>query len=100
MDSILTGNFVEDALMARWEFIADNNMFGASHSNDSVMQEVIKNIVDNGVPANSTAGEIIDDIVINYVILDLTDTDEVAQYEDPLDNALFITSDNRYAIIN
>ena len=100
MDSILTGNFVEDALMARWEFIADNNMFGASHSNDSVMQEVIKNIVDNGVPANSTAGEIIDDIVINYVILDLTDTDEVAHYDDPLDNALFITSDNRYAIIN
>ena len=100
MDSILTGNFVEDALTTRWEFIADNNMFGASHSNDSVMQEVIKNIVDNGVPANSTAGEIIDDIVINYVILDLTDTDEVAQYEDPLDNALFITSDNRYAIIN
>ena len=100
MDSILTGNFIEDALTTRWEFIADNNMFGANHSNDSVMQEVIKNIVDNGVPANSTAGEIIDDIVINYVILDLTDTDEVAQYEDPLDNALFITSDNRYAIIN
>ena len=100
MDSILTGNFVEDALTTRWEFIADNNMFGASHSNDSVMQEVIEDIVDNGVPANSTAGEIIDDIVINYVILDLTDVDEVKQYEDPLDNALFITSDNRYAIIN
>ena len=100
MDSILTGNFVEDALMARWEFIADNNMFGASHSDDTVMHEVIEDIVDNGVPANSTAGEIIDDIVINYVILDLTDVDEVKQYEDPLDNALFITSDNRYAIIN
>lgn len=100
MDSILTGNFVEDALMARWEYLADNNMFGASHSDDTVMQELIKNITDNGVPANSTAGEIIDDLVINYVILDLTDVDEVAQYDDPLDNALFITSDNHYAIIN
>ena len=100
MDNILTGNFVEDALMARWEYLADNNVFDASHSDDTVMQELIKNITDNGVPANSTASEIIDDIVINYVILDLTDTGEAAQYEDPLDNALFITSDNRYAIIN
>ena len=100
MDSILTGNFVEDALMTRWEFLADNNLFNATHSDDTVMQELIKNITDNGVPANSTAGEIIDDIVVNYVILDLTDTEEVAEYEDPLDNALFITSDNRYAIIN
>ena len=100
MDSILTGNFVEDALTARWEHLADNNMFGATHNDDNVMQELIKNITDNGVPANSTAGEIIDDIVINYVILDLTDADEVSQYEDPIDNALFVTSDNRYAIIN
>ena len=100
MDSILTGNFVEEALMARWEFLADNNMFDASHSDDTVMQELIEDITDNGVPANSTASEIIDDIVINYVILDLTDAEEVAHYEDPLDNALFITSDNRYAIIN
>lgn len=100
MDSILTGNFVEDALTARWEHLADNNMFGASHNMDSVMQEVIENITDNGVPANATASEIIDDIVINYVILDLTDVDEVAQYDDPLDNALFITSDRHYAIIN
>ena len=100
MDSILTGNFVEDALTARWEYIADNNMFGATHSNDAVMWELIEDITDNGVPANSTAGEIIDDIVINYVILDLTDVDEVAHYDDPLDNALFVTSDNRYAIIS
>ena len=100
MDSILTGNFVEDALMARWEFIADNNMFNASHSDDTVMWELIDDIAVNGVNADLTAGEIIDDIVINYVILDLTDVDEVKQYEDPLDNALFITSDNRYAIIN
>lgn len=100
MDSILTGNFVEDALMARWEYLADNNVFDASHSDDTVMQELIKNITDNGVPANSSAGEIIDDIVTNYVILDLTDADEVAQYDDPIDNALFVTSDSHYAIIN
>lgn len=100
MTNILTGNFVEDALMARWEFIADNNMFDATHSDDTVMQEFIEDLANNGVRADLTAGEIIDDIVINYVILDLTDTDEVAQYEDPLDNALFITSDNHYAIIN
>ena len=100
MDNILTGNFVEDALMARWEFIADNNMFGASHSDDTVMREVIADIAANGVNADLTAGEIIDDIVINYVILDLTDADEVAHYEDPLDNAFFIASDNHYAIIN
>lgn len=99
MDSILTGNFVEDALMARWEYLADNSMFGASHNMDSVMQEVIENIVDNGVRADLTAGEIIDDIVINYAILDLTDADKVAHYDNPLDNALFITSDNRYAIM-
>ena len=100
MDNILTGNFVEEALMARWEFIADNNMFNATHSDDTVMQEVIEDIANNGVSAELTAGEIIDDIVINYVILDLTDTDEVAHYEDPLENALFITADNHYAIIN
>ena len=100
MDNILTGNFVEEALMARWEFIADNNMFNASHSDDIVMWEFIADIAVNGVNADLTAGEIVDDIVINYVILDLKDTDEVAQYEDPLENALFITSDNRYAIIN
>lgn len=100
MDNILTGNFVEEALMTRWEFLADNNMFDASHSDDIVMQEFIKDLADNGVNADDTAGEIIDDIVVNYVILDLTDTDEVAQYDDPLDNALFITSDSRYAIIN
>lgn len=100
MDNILTGNFVEEALMARWEFLADNNMFDATHSDDTVMQELIEDMSDNGVRADLTAGEIIDDIVINYVILDLTDADEVAEYEDPLDNALFITSDNRYAIIN
>lgn len=99
MDNILTGNFVEDALTARWEFLADNNVVGASHSNDSVMQEVIKNIADNGVFANSTAGEIIDDLVINHAIIDLTDAGEVAHYDDPLTNALFITSDNRYAIM-
>lgn len=99
MDSILTGNFVEDALMARWEYLADNNVFDASHSDDTVMQELIKNITDNGVPANSTASEIIDDIVINYVILDLTDVDEVKQYEDPIDNAVFVTADSKYAII-
>ena len=100
MDSILTGNFVEDALTARWEYIADNNMFGATHSNDTVMWELIEDLADNGVRADLTAGEIIDDLVINYVILDLTDDEEVAHYNDPLDNALFITSDNRYAIIN
>lgn len=100
MDNILTGNFVEDALMARWEFIADNNMFDASHSDDIVMQELIEDLANNGVNPDDTASEIIDDIVINYVILDLTDTDEVAQYDDPLTNALFITSDSRYAIIN
>ena len=100
MDNILTGNFVEEALMARWEFIADNNMFNASHSDDTVMWEFIADIAVNGVNADLTAGEIVDDIVINYVILDLKDTDEVAQYEPPLENALFITSDNRYAIIN
>ena len=100
MDNILTGNFVEDALVTRWENLADNNRFGASHSNDTVMQELIEDLADNGVRADLTAGEIIDDIVINYVILDLTDADEVAEYEDPLDNALFITSDSRYAIIN
>lgn len=100
MDNILTGNFVEEALAARWEFIADNNMFGATHSDDTVMQELIEDIAENGVNADDTAGEIIDDIVINYVILDLTDADEVAHYDDPLDNALFVTSDNRYAIIN
>ena len=100
MDNILTGNFVEDALMTRWEYLADNNMFNASHSNDSVMWEFIADIAVNGVNADLTAGKIIDDIVVNYVILDLTDAGEVAHYEDPLDNALFITSDNRYAIIN
>ena len=100
MDNILTGNFVEDALTARWEYIADNNMFGATHSDDAVMWELIEDIAVNGVRADLTAGEIVDDIVINYVILDLTDADEVAHYDDPLDNALFITSDNRYAIIN
>lgn len=100
MDNILTGNFVEEALMARWEHLADNNMFGATHNDDSVMQELIEDIAYNGVRADTTASDIIDDIVINYVILDLTDVDEVAQYEDPLDNAIFITSDSRYAIIN
>ena len=100
MDSILTGNFVEEALAARWEHLADNNLFGATHNDDSVMQELIEDLADNGVRADDTAGEIIDDIVINYVILDLTDADEVAHYDDPLDNALFVTSDNRYAIIN
>lgn len=100
MDNILTGNFVEDALMTRWEFLADNNIFDATHSDDTVMWEFIANMADNGVSADDTAGEIIDDIVINYVILDLTDDEEVAHYDEPLENALFITSDNRYAIIN
>lgn len=100
MDNILTGNFVEEALMTRWEFLADNNMFNASHSDDIVMQEFIEDIADNGVSADLTPSEIIDDIVINYVILDLTDAEEAAEYEDPIDNALFITSDSRYAIIN
>ena len=100
MDNILTGNFVEDALMARWEFLADNNMCNASHSDDTVMGELIADIAANGVSADDTAGKIIDDIVVNYVILDLTDDEEVSHYDEPLDNALFITSDNRYAIIN
>ena len=100
MDNILTGNFVEDALMARWEYLADNNMVGATHSDDAVMWELIADIAVNGVRADLTAGEIIDDIVINYVILDLTDDEEVAHYDEPLENALFITSDNHFAIIN
>lgn len=100
MDSILTGNFVEDALTARWEFLADNNMFGATHNDDNIMQELIEDIANNGVRADLTAGEIIDDIVVNCVILDLTDVDEVKQYEDPIDNAVFVTADSKYAIIN
>lgn len=100
MDNILTGNFVEEALMTRWEFLADNNMFGATHNDDNIMQELIAYIAEAGVSADLTAGEIIDEIVIDYVILDLTDADEVAQYEDPLDNAFFITSDSQYAIMS
>lgn len=100
MNNILTGNFVEDALMTRWEFLADNNMFGASHSEDTVMQELIEDIANNGVPAESTPNQIIDNIVVNCVILDLTDVDEVKQYEDPIDNAVFVTADSKYAIIN
>lgn len=100
MDNILTGNFVEDALMTRWEYLADNNMFGATHNDDNIMYEYIEDIADNGVSAESTPDQIIDNIVVNCVILDLTDADEVAQYDEPLENALFVTSDNHYAIIN
>lgn len=99
MNNILTGNFIEEALMTRWEHLADNNMFGATHNDDSVMQEFIEFLAEAGVNAELTAGEIIDEIVINYVILDLTDTEEVAQYDNAVDDALFITSDNHYAIM-